>query len=297
MNQQEQTTGGLLRRLVPWIALAWVLLPLTFFVPWLNSTSAPYFDLTGWIGTLAHRLAVLGGGDGTPWVVSFLILAVVSRPGLALKRRAVEALVVAVAVLTLLGGGSGFNEFVLKHSFKEPRPHIKLLARTPPGVPLERSILKISPDSLYRLDRRARRAYLEEISGYHELSSPGSSRQFCFEEYGEEIHLNQRVCRHWASTTGGFSFPSGHAFSSLFLATFFLGMALSVLAGWRLWFFQFLAVPYGVLVAYCRVVLRVHSPLDISVGGLLGIGFGLVALVLVVTVLKRVGVRMNSPSG
>ena len=289
MNQQEQTLGDLLRRVVPLIALVWVLLPLTFFVPWLNSTSPPYFDLTGWIGTVAQRLALSAGGDWGPRVVFFLILVLASRRGLSIKRRVVEVVVVGLALVVLQGGGSVFNEVVIKRTFKEPRPFVKQLARTPPDVPLEQSILKISPDSLYRLDRRARRAYLQEISGYDELVSPGSSRQFCFEEYGEELRLNQRVCRQWAATTGGFSFPSGHAFSAMFMATFFLGMALSVLSGWRLWFFQFLVVPWTVLVAYCRVVLRVHSPLDISVGGLLGILFGLVALVLVVTVLKRVG--------
>ena len=296
MNQHEQTLGDLLRRVVPLIALVWVLLPLTFFVPWLNSTSPPHVDLTGWIGTVAHRLALSAGGDWGPRVVFVLLVVLVSRRGLTIKRRLVELVVVGLALVVFQGGGSAFNEVVIKETFKEPRPHVKQLARTPPGTPPEQSILKISPDSLYRLDRQARRAYLQEISGYNELIAPGSSRQFCFEEYAEDLHLNQRVCRHWASTTGGFSFPSGHALSAMFMATFFGGMALIVLTGWRLWFFQFLVVPWTVLVAYCRVVLRVHSPLDISVGGLLGIGFGLAALVLVVTVLKRVEGEPASPS-
>lgn len=289
MTQPETTTRDLLRRVLPIIAIAWVFLPLTFVVPWLNSTGSPYFDLTGWIGTVAHRLAVLGGSKGTPWIVGSLILVVVSRPGLAIKRRVVEALALAVVTLTLLGGGSAFNEFVIKRTFKEPRPHIKLLARTPTDTPPEASILKMSADSLYRLDKATRRAYIEEISGYDELISAPASRRLCFEEYGDELHLNQRVCRHWASTTGGYSFPSGHAYSAMFLATFFLGLALYALAGWRLAFFQFLVVPYGVLVCYSRTVLRVHSPLDISVGGLLGVLFGLAGIVLVVAVLKKIG--------
>ena len=295
-TQQEQTLGEVLRRVVPLVALVWVLLPLTFFVPWLDSTSPPYFDLSGWIGTVAQRLALSAGGDWGPRVVLFLILVLVSRPGLSIKRRGIELVVVGLAVLVLQGGGSAFNEVVIKRTFKEPRPHVKQLARTPPGGPSEQSILKISPDSLYRLDRGARRAYIQEISGYNELITPGSSRQVCFEEYGEELHLNHRVCRHWASTTGGFSFPSGHALSAMFMAAFFLGMALHLLSGWRLWFFQCVVVPWTVLVAYCRVVLRVHSPLDISVGGLLGIGFGLAALALAVSVLNRIG-REPAPPG
>ena len=89
MDHQEQTTGDLLRRVVPLIALIWVLLPLTFFVPWLNSTSPPYFDLTGWIGTVAQRVALSAGGDWGPRVVFFLILVLASlaRGRVMVRRR------------------------------------------------------------------------------------------------------------------------------------------------------------------------------------------------------------------
>ena len=67
------------------------------------------------------------------------------------------------------------------------------------------------------------------------------------------------------------------------------GIAFSFLTGWRLWFFQFLVLPWTVLMAYSRPILRVHSPLDITVGGLLGIVFGVAAFVLARAVLKRIG--------
>ncbi len=288
MNPQEKTTGDLLRRVVPPIALAWVFLPLAFLIPWLNSTGSPYFDLTGWIGTFAYVLSVAGGSKGTPFVIVFLILVVVSRPGRSLKQRGIEFLVLALVGGGLLGVGSLLNEKGIKELVKEPRPHVKLLARTPTDTPPEASILTTTADDFYEDAGDVREANLEKISKLDSLEALGD--RFCFEAYGEkDLFLSKNVCHQWISATSGFSFPSGHSFSALFLATFFLGMALYVLGGWRLALFKYLVVPYGVLVCYSRTVLRVHSPLDISVGGLLGIGIGLVALVLVVKVLKRVG--------
>ena len=126
-----------------------------------------------------------------------------------------------------------------------------------------------------------------EILGFDAVEA--SPDKFCFGELEAypELHISKEVCGHWASTTQGFSFPSGHAYSAMFLATFFWGLALSVLAGWRLAFFQYLVMPWTVLMAYSRVILRVHSPLDITVGGLLGVIMGLAALLLVRMALRR----------
>ena len=288
MNQQEKTTGDLLRRVVPPIALAWVFLPLAFVIPWLNSTSSPYFDLTGWIAQVASILSVIGGSKGTPFVLIFLILVIVSRPGRSLKQRGIEALIIVLLGGGLLGLGSLFNEKGIKETFREPRPHVKLLARTPTDTPPSASILTTTADDFYKDDGEVREANLEEISKLDSLATLGD--QYCFEAYGvEDLFLSESVCHQWISATSGFSFPSGHSLSAMFVATFFLGMALYLLSGWRLALIQYLVVPYGVLVCYSRTVLRVHSPLDISVGGLIGILIGLLALVLVAKALKRFG--------
>ena len=283
------------------IGFVWLLMPLTFLVPWLNSTSPPYFDLTGGVGVFAHLMALSAGSDWGPWVVLFLMALVVSRPGRSVKQRLLAFLVIGIAVLAVQGGGSWLNEVGLKEYVREPRPHIKQLARAPAGTTPGSSILGLSAEAFYDTTVAARRAYLCDISGYDEIepasrhcrvaasAAPASSRTYCFEEYADtDLHLHPRVCRHWISTTGGFSFPSGHAYAALFLATFFLGLALSLLSGWRLRFFQFLVVPWTVLVAYSRPILRVHSPLDITVGGLLGLVFGLLAFLVVRQVLRRI---------
>ncbi len=297
MNPKPSTTKTVLRRLLLVMGLVWLLMPLTFVVPWLNSTSPPYFDLTGGLGVFAHFLALTGGGDWAPWIVIGLMLVLVSRPGLSVKRRVLEFLAVGVTLLALQGGGSAVNEFGLKEAVEEPRPHVKHLAAAPSGAG---SLLQMDADAFYEMPVAERRAHLCAVSGYaaFDPSSPHcrgaapatSPRRYCFEDHPDEnLHLHPRVCRHWISTTGGFSFPSGHAYSALFLATFFLGMALSFLTGWRLRFFQFLVLPWTVLVAYSRPILRVHSPLDITVGGLLGVVFGVAAFALARAVLKRIG--------
>lgn len=307
MNAFAQPAKDILRRLIPRIAVLWMFLPLTFIVPWLNSTAPPYFDLTGWIGAVGYRLAVSGGSRQGPWIVIGFLLIMVSRPGLSVKRRLIEFVTMGVTLLVLLSGGSVLNEYAIKTSFGVPRPHVIALANTPAGVvpgdsvsteetmmpegalSPETSLLKITADSLYAMAPAERRAYMIDLLGFDAVAAtPG---RLCLEELdaNPELHVRKEVCGHWASTTQGFSFPSGHAYSAMFLATFFWGLALSVLSGWRLAFFQYLVMPWTVLMAYSRVILRVHSPLDITVGGLLGVIMGLAAFLLVRMALRREG--------
>ena len=300
MNPPPPTTKAVLRRLLLVMGGVWLLMPLTFVVPWLNSTGPPFFDLTGGFGVFAHALALSGGGDWAPWIIIGLILLVLSRPGLSMKQRLLSFLAIGVTLLALQGGGAALNEYGLKEVIEEPRPHVKHLAAA--AAPSGGSILGMDADAFYDQPVADRRAHLCAVSGYDDLepdsphcrsdAAAPSPRQYCFEEYAHaDLHAHPRVCRHWISTTGGFSFPSGHAYSALFLATFFMGLALSFLAGWRLRFIQFLVVPWTVLVAYSRPILRVHSPLDITVGGLLGVAFGVAAFVIARAVLKRIDGR------
>ena len=288
MTQQPTTPRDLVRRVIRPIAIAWLFLPLAFIIPWLNSTRSPYFDLTGGIGQVASVLAEVGGLVGTIVIFAFLILMVVNRSYLSLKQRGVEFLVLALLGGGLLGAGVLVNEFIIKPAVKEPRPHVKLLARTPTDTPPDSSILATTAEDFYTKDDTVREANLRAFSKKDSLAVLGD--QYCFEAYGdEELFLSTTVCDQWIHTIG-FSFPSGHSFTAMFIAAFFLGMAFYVmLGGWRLAFIRYLVVPYGVLVCYSRTALRVHSPLDISVGGLLGILLALLALVLVVKALTRFG--------
>ena len=252
---------GVLRRL-PRIMLPAVALPaLTYFVPGLNPFKLPHLDLTGPLAVAAYWIAESGGTLGTPLIGLALTALLVSRSGLPGKQRAVEAFVIVLAVAALLGGGAYLNEHVVKPSFAVHRPNIIELAQTPPESPA----LKMSAETFYALpDKAARSEYLKEI-------------------LTPEVPLHERVRGHWIAETG-YSFPSGHSFSAMMFATFFLAMGLSHFSGKRLWVFYLLAL-WAVAVCFSRPILRVHSPTDVCIGGLEGIVAGIVAFLLVRSVL------------
>ena len=274
MTQQATTTRDLLRRLAFFMAPAWLLLLLAFIIPRLDSTGPPYFDLTGGVGVAAYWLAESGSLRGIPWIALVLLLLLISRSGFAWKPRLKEALVVVVALGVLLGGSAALNEFGVKRIAKVFRPDILLLAGTPSQTDEGRTVLGETAAAFYDRLRDDRTAYLETIS------DPDAE---CF----EEVPLHELVCDHWIETTG-FSFPSGHSLTAMFFATFFLALALYFLSGWRRWP-CYLLVPWAVLVCFSRTTLRVHSPTDITVGGLEGLLFGAVAFLLVRKVLKAIG--------
>jgi undecaprenyl-diphosphatase len=86
-----------------------------------------------------------------------------------------------------------------------------------------------------------------------------------------------------------FSFPSGHA------ATAFAGATVLTALGSR---FAVLLFLLAAGIAWSRVYVGVHYPLDVIAGGLLGIGVALVLLRWRVTTLRWLaGVRPRSPRG
>jgi phosphatidylglycerophosphatase B len=248
---------GALRRL-PWIMLPALALPvLTYVVPGLNPFRLPHIDLTGWLAVAAYWVAESGSPRGIPLIGIALTALLVSRPGITLKQRAVEAFVIVLSVTILLGGGAYVNEHVIKPAFAVSRPNILELAQTPPEAP----ILKISAEAFYALpSKSARSKYLKTV-------------------LTPEFRLHERVREHWIAETG-FSFPSDHSFSAMMFAVFFLAMGLSHFSHKRLWVFYLLPV-WAVAVCFSRPILRVHSPTDVCIGSLEGTLAGMLAFLLV----------------
>jgi membrane-associated phospholipid phosphatase len=239
--------AGVLRRLPRVLLPAGALLPLTYFVPGLNPFTPPHLDLTGPFALAAYWVAQSAGTTGAPLVGLVLTAVLVSRPGIPGKQRALEICVIGLALAALWGAGAYVNEHVVKPAFAVPRPNILELAREPPEGPA----LKMSAEAFYALpDKRTRTEYLRGV-------------------LTPEVRLHERVREHWLAETG-YSFPSGHSFSAMLCATFFLAMGLSHFSGRRLWVF-YLLVPWAVAVCFSRPILRVHSPTDICAGGLEGI--------------------------
>lgn len=234
------------------------LLPLTYLIP--------PIDLTGPLAVAAYWTAESGGTIGTTVIALSMVIVLLGRSGLSWKQRGVELLVIVLALASLFGGAAYLNEFVVKPYFAVPRPDIIELAK--PSA--DTSVLKSSVEEFYEMPTKALRSeYLKKVL------TPDV-----------EPPMDEHVRRHWIHETG-YSFPSGHSFSAMLVATVFLALGLSYFSKARLWVFYLLVV-WAVAVCYSRPLLRVHSPMDVCVGGVEGILVGVLAFLLVRGVLEFV---------
>jgi phosphatidylglycerophosphatase B len=257
MYRTRAPVKDVLSRLLRIMLPAGTLPALTYFVPPLNPFKLPHIDLTGSLAVAAYWIAESGGTIGIPLIGITLTALLVSRAGVPWKHRAAEALAVVLVLAALLGGGAALNEHMVKPFFAVPRPNIIELAELPPNAPA----LKMSVEEFYALpDTASRSEHLKKV-------------------LEPEIRLHECVRAHWISETG-YSFPSGHSFSSMLFATFFLAMGLTYFSGHRLWVF-YLVAPWAVAVCCSRPILRVHSLTDVGVGALEGITAGVLAFLLV----------------
>ncbi len=247
--------GRSLRRSLTLLAPACLLLPVSFLLPRL--------DLTGPAALAVYGITESGGRYGLPTLALLLIALVVLRPGLGFARRRDEAVVMLLLVGALLGGSVMANEHLVKSHFGVPRPSIEELVAA--------RALPISAKQFYRMpDKKTRTAYLRR-----QIDRPGF----------DAVALHPLIRAHWVKATG-FSFPSGHAFGAMMFASFFLGIGISYLEGPRLWPFHALPL-WALLVCFSRPLLRVHYPLDVTVGGLEGAVLGSLLFLLARALLDR----------
>lgn len=235
----------------PWLFVAATLLPFTWLFP--------PFDLTAPLARVALWLSD-SGKLGMPIVCTLAVVLVVSRPALTGRARAQEFAAMALALVLFLGAGAFVNEYVVKPRLNSPRPNIEELAQL--------GLLDLSPERFYALQGE-RSAYLRRV----------------LEAVPDRLPMAAAIRNHWIEETG-FSFPSGHSTAAMLVATFFACVAVSVVEGRRRWFLLAL-LPWAVLICFARPVLRVHRPIDVTVGGLQGIALGLLSYLFVHFVLAR----------
>ena len=226
-----------------WLVPAWLLLPFSWFLP--------MFDLTTPLAGAALFLSD-SGKYGMPVVVALGILVVVTRPGILGGQRARETGAIAGTLFLFLGLGAVLNEYAVKPVLNTPRPNIAELA--------QRGLLPGSPEAFYSITDKAQRSeQLRRVLGAAQARLP----------------MSPGVRAHWIEETG-FSFPSGHSTAAMLVATFFFCMT-ALLVGRRRRVVLLAMLPWALAVCYARPVLRVHRPIDITLGALQGILLGLVS--------------------
>ncbi len=242
-----------LRAAGPWILAALCLLPLTWLLPPLDLTS-PLAKVALWLSD--------SGKYGMPVLCAAALVVVVGRAGLVARRRAVEASALTVGLVLFLGVGAIVNEDLVKPRLNSPRPNIAELSA--------RKLLPSSPDAFYKLSSKAERsAYLRTV----------------LDSVKDRLPMAPAVREHWIEETG-FSFPSGHSTAAMLVATLYACLAFSVTEGRRR-FMLLMLLPWAVAVCYARPILRVHRPVDVTVGGLQGVVLGLFAFLFVYALVGR----------
>lgn len=234
---------------------AWSLIPMGLLIPEFNGARAADFDLTEIFFVSAYWLTESGGKYGATIVGILMLGLLVTRKRITHQRRLQETGIILSIVLIFAGGGALFNEHVVKAALKLPRPNIIWLAGEGGSGPLG-----MTAEQFYESgNKEVRSAILEKVL------TTGSS----------PVPLSPSIEAHWIEETG-YTLPSGHAFSAMFFATFFLLIGASYLTSRRIWLFYAL-LPWALAVCYSRPILKVHTPLDIMLGSFEGLVLGLVA--------------------
>jgi len=265
--------GSVLRQLFWPVLVTYALLPVTFLFPFLDSTREPYCDLTSDVATVFYWTAQSGGRIGAPTIGVLMLVILITRHGMSGARRTLETALIVIVVAIFAGGGAALNEHGMKEALKIPRPNIVYLAGADGAGPLG-----MSPDEFYgKGDKEARSELLRKT----------------LETEPPPVKLGPAIRDHWIEETG-YSFPSGHAFAAMFFATFFLATGVSYVSIPRRRLF-YLLLPWALAVCYSRLVLRVHTPTDITIGGLEGLVLGFMAFLIFRAVLtagyNRLGPR------
>ena len=226
-----------------------------FILPWIDSSRAPYFDLTTTFSQVSYWVTQAGGKYGAPLVAAAMLFTLITRCDGTYQHKLRLSVVVVLIAAICAGGGAVLNEDIVKTHLKVSRPNIVWLAGHDGAGPLG-----MTAEQFYASGDKSMRSQL--------LSSILNARP-------QPVPLSPSIAAHWIEETG-YSFPSGHAFAAMFFATFLLLLAATYVRPGGLWLFYPL-LPWALAVSYSRSILRVHTPMDITIGGLQGLVLALMA--------------------
>jgi len=192
-----------------------------------------------------YWLTQSGGWTGSLIAVLMISLAYAFIP-LHPRGKIIMFVRTALVLTLVLGGFARINEHYIKSQFAVSRPSHKYIIRE--------SHSKVKLDSVYLLLMPERRTFFKKIVE------------------ADTIHfknIDQRVLAHWVDEVG-YSMPSGHTFNAFLLASM-LTFSLYELNQRQINFWLYIPMLWAAFVGLSRVVLGVHTPLDVTIGGALGI--------------------------
>jgi len=264
----ENPAHGLLsKRLGPIVVAVWAGALLSMFLPAINLNSA--------FADLVVRLSDTAGAGLLPLAGIAVVIIVVTRRGRSRRRRIREAAVVLGVMIVVMAGGSVLNEGVIKPAVGVPRPNIVSLAESGTLGP------EISTgDAFYDVGSVAQRRWLMS----HELTEARTP------------YLSDLVRDRWTHTVG-YSMPSGHATAAMTFAILWAGLGLTWLTGLRRFAATVLIPAWAVAIAWSRVLLRVHTTADVTVGAISGSIWGMAAWLVVTRLVPQREKHVQSRQG
>jgi phosphatidylglycerophosphatase B len=214
---------------------------------WLCTATGSY-ALRGAVALVTFGVTESGGLRWAPLVLLGFLGAWAAEGGASIRRRQLPS--VLLLLLVALPATALVNERALKPRVAALRPSHLRLAEA--GVIPDR-------DAFERLHPRHRRAYL----------------QARIDTIAAAFDLHPVVLRHWVHESS-FSFPSSHAVNAFAAATLCAGAILAQPSRRRRLAHGMLA--WAVAVAWSRVLLQVHRPVDVIAGAAAGALLGALLL-------------------
>jgi len=208
----------------------------------------------GWWCLSMYGITQSGGWLGSLIAVLIISMAYAFIP-LHPRGKLIMFVRTLVSLVVVLGAFAKLNETMIKSRFAVSRPSHQYIIRE------SQSTAKL--DSIYHLVVPERRLFFQKMLDQ------------------DTVHfssIDPIILAHWVDEAG-YSMPSGHTFNAFLLATM-LSFSLFELNQRRITVWHYAPMLWAALVGLSRVVLGVHTPLDVSIGGALGlvVAHGLLAI-------------------
>lgn len=184
------------------------------------------------------------------WLGSFIIVAIISVAyafiPLHPRAKIVMFIRTLLTLIIILGAFAKLNESLIKSRFAVSRPSHMLILKTTKS--------RVSLDSIYQLVVPERRVFFQKVIDSDTVSFN---------------RIDKRVLGHWIYEVG-YSMPSGHTFNAFLLASM-LAFSLFELNNRRIGWWLYISMFWAAAVGLSRIILGVHTPLDVTIGAALGL--------------------------